>query len=84
MKGSAQAYSYTQDEGFRRVGSGIMLGGLGLTLVLWIIYTMLFVVFVRRYFAEHSISVPDRVYTISLALFINIVAVPVQSHGSHD
>ena len=79
--GLSQAYNYTEDQGFRNAGSGLMLGGLGLVLGLWIVYAILFALFLRRYFGEHSLkatnSVSGRVRVITLVLLINIVTVLV-------
>lgn len=63
--------------GFRNGGSGIMLGGLGLTFGVWIIYGILFIIFVSRYFGEHSIKTASRIRSIILALAINIITILV-------
>lgn len=54
-----------------------MLGGLGLTLGVWIAYAILFAVFVSRYFAEHSLRENTRIRAIFLALSVNIVVIMV-------
>jgi hypothetical protein len=74
--GVAQAYNYTKDLKYRNAGSGVMLGGLGLNLGVWIIYAILFALFLSRFFREHSLSstnpVARRVRSTSVALSINI------------
>lgn len=78
--GLAQAYDYSQDLPYRNAGSGIMLGGLGLCLALLLFSAILFAIFMKRYFGEHSGS-PDprtaRVRAISWVLGVNLVTVTV-------
>jgi hypothetical protein len=54
-----------------------MLGGLGLTFGLWIIYAIFFAIFLSRYFAEQHARENNRVRAISFVLFINIIALTV-------
>jgi hypothetical protein len=54
-----------------------MLGGLGLTLFLWIIYAISFAIFASRYFHDREAPTDNRVRAICLALFINIITLTV-------
>lgn len=75
--GTSQAYNYSEDQSFRNGGSGTMLGGLGLTLFLWIIHAIYFAIFSFRYFRDREIITDNRVRAICLALFINIITLTV-------
>lgn len=76
--GVVQAYNYSEDQSYRNGGSGTMLGGLGLTFCMWIIYAIFFAIFVFRYFRQHDMPTSDRVRAISVALFINIITLTVK------
>jgi hypothetical protein len=81
--GLAQAYNYAEDIDYRNAGSGVMLGGLGLNLGIWIIYAILLAYFVHRFFlrrspdAHHANHIAKRIRSITIVLVINAITFPV-------